>query len=224
MPKRELKEIEHAALTNHRIVKRADQPYPDVAFRLTTAELPDLIHVSAAPAHKAIVPPVTLLQAYGSLSLTHDPGYKIPYEKLLEQLSQSHPNNLIVLSAVGQKLAASQSPEAKSEAVRQLSRAIQLGSSSPNDYLLLGDLLTRADRVSEGIEVLKKGASMFPSVKEFYQPLADHLMKIGKYSDAANSIQRGLELFPGDTALYALLNKAQQVLLPAAPNGSPPVP
>ena len=75
MPKRDVKEVEHAALTNHRIVRRTDEPYPEEAFRLTTPSLPDLIHVSAIPGRDpATVPPLTLLQAYQHSVLKQSPG------------------------------------------------------------------------------------------------------------------------------------------------------
>src|SRR5207244_4454741 len=47
MPKRNLKVISHSALTNHRIVAAADEPFPDAAFHMTTPALPDLVHLNA---------------------------------------------------------------------------------------------------------------------------------------------------------------------------------
>jgi hypothetical protein len=43
MPKQNLTLISHSVLTNHRIVAREDEPYPEAAFRETTPALPDLV-------------------------------------------------------------------------------------------------------------------------------------------------------------------------------------
>ena len=49
MPKRDIQVISHSSATNHRILARPDEPFPDVAFHQTTASLPDLIHINPAP-------------------------------------------------------------------------------------------------------------------------------------------------------------------------------
>ena len=215
MPKRAVKEVQHAALTNHRIIRRSDEPYPEEAFGLTTASLPDLIHVSAIPGRDpAAVPALTLLQAYQILSSSNHREYEGAYVKLLNKLAQPEPNNAIVLAALAQKAMAVETPEARSKAIGYLSRAIQLGAPSPNVYLMLGHVLARSGRTPEAIDILKKGSALFPYMTEFYQSMAVDQMSIGKYSDAVQSIKKGLEIFPGDTALKNLLKKSQRVLLP----------
>ena len=211
MPKRDLREIEHAALTNHRIVRLKDGPYPEEAFRLTTPATPNLIHVSAIPSRDAAtVPPLTLLQAYRTLSLNNYQEYEEPYARLLNQLAQSEPDSPVVLAALAQKLMASQTPQTRSDAIRYLSRAIQFGSTSPNDYLLLADLLARSNRTSEGIDILKKGILLAPYISEFYRSMADRFISMGLYSDAFDTLKKGIKLFPGDTALNILLKKAER--------------
>ena len=215
MPKRDLQEIAHAALTNHRIVRRADEPYPEEAFRLTTAALPDLIHVSAIPGRdRAAVPPLTLLQAYRTLSLKKYEEFEGSYAALLDRLAESEPDNSVVLAALAQRAAASQTPR-RPEAIRFLSRAIQLGSTHPNDYLLLGDLLARSDRIAEGLAVLEKGMLLAPYAKEFFQSKAQGFIAMGKNSDAVDTIKKGLELFPGDPTLNLLLKKSEQAPVPS---------
>src|SRR5262249_20014 len=212
MPKRDLREIQHAALTNHRIVRQQDEPYPEEAFRLTTPTLPNLIHVSAILGREAeSVPPLTLLQAYRTLSSSHR-EFEEPYEKLLSQLSESEPDDPLVLAALAQRVTSStssQTPQARSDAIRYLSRAIQLGSTEPNDFLLLDDLLARSGRVSEGVAVLTKGILLTPYVKELYQSMATRLISMGKHTEALDTIKKGLEFFPGDTRLNTLLREAK---------------
>jgi len=216
MPKRDLQEIAHAALTNHRIVRRADEPYPEEAFRLTTPALPELIHVSAIPGRdRAAVPPLTLLQAYRTLCLNKYEEFEGPYARLLDRLAESEPDNSVVLAALAQRAAASQTPQTRSEAIRYLSRAIQLGSTHPNDYLLLADLLVRSGRVAEGLAVLEKGMLLAPYAKEFFQSKAQCFIAMGRNSDAVDTIKKGLALFPGDATLNLLLKKPEQALVPS---------
>jgi tetratricopeptide (TPR) repeat protein len=213
MPKRSLQEIQHAALTNHRIVRNPKEPYPEEAFRLTTPLLPNLIHVSAIPSRAAAtVPPLTLLQAYRTLSLTSHPEFEDPYARLLNQLAQSQSDNPIVLAGLAQKLSASQTQQTRSDAIRHLSRAIQLGSTSPNDYLLLADLLARSNQTSNAIEILKRGISLAPYVSELYQSLAHHYIALGEHANALDTTKKALQLFPGDTTLNALRKKAERAL------------
>jgi len=72
MPKRDVKEISHSMLTNHRIIRESGEPYPASAFHMTTPALPDLVHLSAIPGRKGVpLPSITLLQAYGQLVGAH---------------------------------------------------------------------------------------------------------------------------------------------------------
>src|SRR5207245_3035053 len=68
MVKRDLSTFSHSALTNHRIVRRPGQPYPENAYHLTTAELPDLVWVNRPERSAQPLPAITLLAAYDSLA------------------------------------------------------------------------------------------------------------------------------------------------------------
>jgi len=205
MPKRELMEIQHAALTNHRIVRRSDEPYPEEAFRLTTAVLPNLVHVSAVPRSEAvIVPPLTLLRAYRALLSSDHGEFDEVYAQTLNELSHSDPDNPVVLSALAQRAASSPDSHVRLDAIRYLSRAIELGSTEPNDFLLLDDLLARSGRLSESVAVLTKGMRLAPYVKEFYQSMASRLFSMERPAEALDTIKKGLEFFPGDPRLDIL--------------------
>ena len=49
MPKRDIQVISHSIATNHRIVARPDEAFPDITFHQTTTALPDLINLDPAP-------------------------------------------------------------------------------------------------------------------------------------------------------------------------------
>ena len=93
MPKRDVKEISHSVLTNHRIIRESGEPYPAEAFNMTTLKLPDLVHLDAIPGQKdTSLPSITLLQAYGQLVSAH-PEYRERYLTLAEKLRTSAPED-----------------------------------------------------------------------------------------------------------------------------------
>ncbi len=49
MPKRDVQEISHSVLTNHRIVATPDEPFPESAFQMTTDATPGVVHLNAPP-------------------------------------------------------------------------------------------------------------------------------------------------------------------------------
>ena len=129
MPKREVKEISHSMLTNHRIIRDSGEFYPDRAFHMTTPALPDLIHVSAIPGQKDVpLPSITLLQAYGQLIGGH-PEYRERYFGLAEKLRRSAPDDISVLEALAYGALQKKQNQGTSEAIEYLNRAINRGST-----------------------------------------------------------------------------------------------
>lgn len=207
MPKQKLKVISHSALTNHRIIAYQEELFPEAAFHLT-GDLPDLIHFDAVPGEpKPQVPPLTLLQAYSQLMASH-PVYRARYNKLLDQLAQAEPENVLVLSAGARKKLETGTPAAASEALHDLGRAVELGSTAPSDYELLADLLARTGRDSEAIDVLQRGLALAPFSSRLYKALALRYIKLRRFPDALEVMRKELELFPEDSFMRMLLEKA----------------
>ncbi|MCU1340373.1 MAG: hypothetical protein JWO19_5954, partial [Bryobacterales bacterium] len=104
MQKRDVREISHSSITNHRILARPDEPFPDIAFQQTTQALPDLIHLNPAPGKKDTAPPaLVLLQAYGELVEKH-PEYLTRYYAVLDQLERTDPGDPLVQGALGNRV------------------------------------------------------------------------------------------------------------------------
>ncbi|PYX40358.1 MAG: hypothetical protein DMG81_06495, partial [Acidobacteria bacterium] len=98
MPKRDVNVISHSVLTNHRIVAEAEEPFPDIAFHLTTPQLPDLVNLTADNATSESLSPLVRLQAYAQVVLAHS-EYRPRYWLLADQLKSTHPENVDVLEA-----------------------------------------------------------------------------------------------------------------------------
>src|SRR4029077_11306790 len=133
MPKRDVKEISHSMLTNHRIIRESGEPFPDRAFHMTTPALPDLVHLSAIPGEQDLpLPSITLLQAYSQLISAH-PEYRERYFALAEKLRSSAPDDISVLEALAYGALRNRNNEGMAGAIGSLNRAINRGPTSLAD-------------------------------------------------------------------------------------------
>ena len=209
MPKEKLDVIAHSALTNHRIIVREGEPYPEIAFQQTTPALPDLVHVNAIPGQERLpVSRVTLLKAYGDLMVAH-PVYRDRYRAVLDELAPGEPNDHFVLAALAREEAKKGTSEAISAAIRNLSRALDLGSTSPADFEGLADLLSGAGRIPEAIAVLKRGIEVQPYSSRLYKTLAVCEISLHQYPEALDAMKKELELFPEDSFMRMLVKKSE---------------
>src|SRR6267143_2241134 len=156
MPKRDVTVISHSVLTNHRIVAEAEEPFPDVAFHMTTSPLPDLVHLSADPAKQDVPSPLTLLKAYGQVMLSH-PQYRTRYWAVARQLKDAQPEDVNVLEALANESVQKKTAEAASLAIQYLQKAILHNPTNPADFEELAELLIAANRQSEAVEVVRQG-------------------------------------------------------------------
>jgi hypothetical protein len=210
MPKRDVKEISHAVLTNHRIVRESGEPYPDVTFNMTTPKLPDLVHLNAIPGQKdPSLPPSTLVQAYRQLMSFH-PEYRERYLTVAEQLRTSSPNDIFVLEALAYNALAKRSSQAAADAIDYLTRAISQGSTSPADFEQCGSLLIHAGRLREAEDVLQQGIKMIPHDGELYRLLGICYLSQNKSVEAVDVLARASEMFPENTAIRALLTDSRK--------------
>jgi hypothetical protein len=207
MPKRDVTVISHSVLTNHRIVAEAEEPFPDVAFHMTAAQLPDLVHLSADPAKKdAPVPPLTLLQAYGQAMLTH-PEYRIRYWSIAEQLKTTQPDNVYVLEALADEAVQRKNAEGSELSIRYLEKAVAQGATNPADFEELAALLVADNRQSEAVEILRQGMQLDPYDAELYRQIAKIYFRLNKMQEACEVAVMGAQRFPQDDAMRRLMDR-----------------
>ena len=206
MPKQSLARISHSALTDHRIIARAGEPYPEAAFHATTPELPDLVHLNATPSAKDAVPPLTLLQAYGSLVDSH-PEYRAHYLAVLGQLALTQPEHPLVLSGLAWKSLRDGTTGGQTAAIAYLTNAIEHGSVAAADFETLVDLLTRAGRTSEALAMAQRGIDLNPYDQRLYKSLALLNITARQYSDALAAMEKELDLFPEDDFMRGLVKQ-----------------
>jgi hypothetical protein len=209
MPKRDVREISHSMLTNHRIIRETGEPYPDRAFRMTTPGLPDLVHLNAIPGQKEVpLPSITLLQAYGQLIGAH-PEYRERYIALVEKLRRSAPDDIAVLEAFAYRALQNKNKEGTAEAIEYLNHAINRGSMSPADFEQCGSLLITAGRQAEAVDLLQRGIKMITHDGELYRLLGSAYLSQNKIREASDVLTHANQLFPENIAIRALLKESQ---------------
>ena len=209
MPKRDVKEISHSMLTNHRIIRESGEPFPDRAFHMTTPALPDLVHLSAIPGQKDVpLPSITLLQAYGQLISAH-PEYRERYFALAEKLRRSAPEDISVLEALAYSAIQNKSNEGTAEAIEYLNRAIDAGSTSPADFEQCGSLLMSAGRQPAAADLLRRGIEIIPHDGELYRLLGASYLSQNKIREASEVLKHASEIFPENLAIRALLRESK---------------
>jgi hypothetical protein len=209
MPKRDVQVIAHAVLTNHRIVAQAEEPYPDAAFHMTTAQMPDLVHLSAIPGKpEEPVSPVVLLHAYSQL-MTPNPGYRGRYFALAKKLEATHSDNVDVLEALAALSIEQTNDQA---AIRYLTSAVEHGATSPSSYEQLSTLLVQQRRYQEAVDVLERGIKQMPYDAMLYRLLASSYFSLHKNSEAITLLQQAVEVFPQDAVLRKLLQDSEEVV------------
>jgi len=212
MPKRDVHVISHSSLTNHRILKQVDEPFPDAAFHQATQALPDLIHLNPIPGHKDTPPPpLTLLQAYGEL-MEKKPEYLGRYLALLGQLERMEPGSALVQAALGRRdlrLGKFQ------EAVVHLQSALRIGPPQTAAYADLAESLVRLDRAEEAMPWLEKAIELDPFNSTLQRTRVLRLIEVKRYADARAAMQHYHERFPEDSFMRQMLARADQITVPA---------
>ena len=208
MQKRDVRDISHSSITNHRILTRPDEPFPDIAFQQTTPALPDLIHLNPAPGKKGTPPPaLVLLQAYGELVEKH-PEYLTRYYTVLDELKRLGSNDPLVQGALGNRHLHAGKYQ---EAVEQLQRAIKEGPAKTILYTDLADALVKLDRASEAVQVLKQAADRDPFNAELRKRLIVQLIQVKDYVNARAQMEDYVQRFPADSFMRQLLARVQSM-------------
>ena len=205
MPKRDVREISHSSITNHRILSRPDEAFPEAAFQQTTPALPDLIHLNPVPGEKDWPSPLMLLQAYGELAEQH-PEYLKRYFEVLDQLERVDPGNALVLAATGTRDLQAGKYE---EAATHLRRALETGPPKTVLYTELADALVKLDRSAEAAVVLRKAIGLDPFNSALQRTLIVRLIELKEYASARTALESYVERFPEDSFMRQMLARAQ---------------
>ena len=205
MPKRDVQTISHSTATNHQILARRDEGFPDSAFQQTTAALPDLIHLNPLPEVQDEVSPLTLLQAYGELA-ANKPQYVGPYLQVLAKLEATQSDKAIVQAALGRRdLRSGKLPEAATH----LRHAIEIGPAQATVYGDLAEVVTRLGQPEEGALLLQKATALDPFNPVLQKALVVSYINRKQYPSALAAMERYMDVFPQDAYMRKMLNLAR---------------
>ncbi len=201
MPERAIPQTAHSSLTNHRIIARPGEPWPDEAYTQAMPAFPDLIHVNRVPGRQDEIPGPSLLEAYREIA-ERRPDYQNSYAKLLDDLDQRAPEDATVQLAVGRKhLLAGDA----SGAVQHLERSVQLDASRAAAYGYLAQALGDVGRTEDAIVASQKAVALDPYEPFLQKVLIDELITARQYDKALSAMESYVESFPEDEKMRQML-------------------
>ena len=213
MPKRDIQTISHASATNHRILARPDEPFPDAAFHQTTS-LPDLIHLNPAPGRADVAPPLlTQLAAYGELA-ENKSQFTEAYFKVLTQLEQTEPDEPLVQAALGRRDLKKGDYQAASEHLR---RSLEHDANTATTYSDLAEALAHLGDTEQPIPLLEKSIALDPFNPQNRKRLIVQLIQAKQYAKAQAALEDYTSVFPQDDVMRQTLARARAIS-PAAMN------
>jgi Flp pilus assembly protein TadD len=206
MPQREATETAHTSLTNHRILIRPGEPWPEEAFQLTSASLSDLVHLNRVSGESDEVPQLALLEAYREVS-ERKPEYAASYQRVLSELEQTDPDHAEVQQGVGKRDLDNGDLQ---QAVIHLRRAIQLDPDLGLTQAYLSEALAQLNQLNEAIDASEKAVSLDQYNPLFRKALIDRLIAAKRYDKAIAAMELYLDLFPEDSFMRKMLDLAKQ--------------
>ena len=213
MPQRDIRIISHTTATNHRIVARADEPFPDETFAQTTTAMPDLIELNAAGERgaKAAAPAaLTRLQAYGELR-TSKPQlastFTADWLKILGELDTNDSENPLVQAALGHRDLENHQP---AEAIAHLQHALRLDPLQTTAYVDLSEAQDQSGQAEEAIASAKRAVELDPFVAALQKTLVFRLINGKHYDEAEAAMEKYLANFPEDDFMRKMLAMAKQ--------------
>jgi hypothetical protein len=200
MQKREIQQISHSALTNHRIPARAGEPTPSIP----QTETDGLVVVNLPPGRSAELSKLMLLRAYAELS-PKNAEYGQRYSDLLDELSKTQPTDVFVQGALGHRAFAEGRYD---EAVTHLKLALPLENGGVN--LELGQALAKLGKSDESIEYLKKGVAIDPYNAVIQKTLILQYINAKAYAAARMLMEQYVDSFPEDSFMRNMLTRVSR--------------
>jgi hypothetical protein len=205
MPRRGSDKIPHAMVSDHRIVRRRDEPFPEEAYRQTTSDLPDLVWLNR-PTDGNLQPLAEEMraEAYGLLMRDYT-QFRVPFLRTIMDLLDNKKATLSpsLTEFVAREAAKGESDPPQNElAISLMRRAISQNVSGPSPYLDLAAWLKRDGKLAEAVDVLRNALSRFPFDRGMSRSLIDAYGQAGEAEQRTHAIESHLKLFPEDTSRF----------------------
>jgi predicted CXXCH cytochrome family protein len=209
MPRRDIRVISHSTATNHRIIARPGEAFPDEAFIQATAAMPDMIELNPEGERgaKAAIPTALMrLQAYAILQLGK-PQFAASWRQSLTELETADQENAIVQAALGHRdLEDHKLPEA----IDHLQHSLRLDPVQSVVYLDLSEVEDQGGQVEEAIAAARKAVELDPFAQGPQKALITRLIAGKHYDEAEAAMEKYLDNFPEDDFMRKMLAIAKQ--------------
>ncbi len=149
-----------------------------------------------------------MLRAYGEV-MDKRPEYQERYLALLDQLATASPDDPLVQAALGRKAMREPGAEANARAIAHFLKAIDRGFEGYTAREDLAEVLSRAGKLEEAVDVLKKATELEPYTPSLHKSLALRYINLKNYPMAKAVMQRYIELFPEDSFMRNLLRQVE---------------
>jgi hypothetical protein len=199
MPKRDVTQISHSALTNHRIPAREQGPLAEPPAEETDG----LIVVNRRPDQAPQLAAIVRLQAYRDLAY-RNPQYQQRYFTLLDDIARMEPEDPLLHAALGHRFWAEGDAQ---KALAHLKKALAL--NDPTLFLDLGNIFSKLGQDEEAIAYLKKGVDLNPYDSTLQKTLILKYIQSKRYSEARSSLDQYVASFPEDSFMRGLLAQAR---------------
>lgn len=194
MPTKATGESAHSALTNHRILARPEEPWPDAAFQPSLPSLTDLVHLNQVPGDNDPPSPATRLAAYAEI-MQRRSDYESTYLKLLAEMEQSNPQDATVQQSLGLRDILKHSPET---AVDHLQQSIALDPKNAQTYAYLSEAFRRLARLPDATAAIQTAAALAPYNQPIQRTLVSALVAQKRFKEAETAAQNYILTFPED--------------------------
>lgn len=201
MPAKTSTESAHTALTNHRILARPGEPWPDEAFQGSQPPFTELVHLDRVAGNNDPPPATTLLAAYAEV-MQRRPEYEAAYLKLLAEVERGDPQDAGVQRSLGLRDLLKRSPET---AIEHLRRSIALEPKNAQTYAYLSEGYRRLARPEDATGAIQTAFQLAPYNQPIQRTLVSSLLAQKRFKDAYVAAQHYIQTFPEDRMMPKVL-------------------
>lgn len=209
MPKRSVSTVSHAALTDHRILRKPDE-VPEAAAGSSPSPGTGLIHDSLPPGATSDTADLrTLALAYAQVAWQFPP-YRAEGLRLLERAAREYPDDVDVQSTFGAVLVqAHPGGQALEPAAQALERAVALNSKSAAVRTELAGIEVREGEMNQAVRLLEEAIRLEPYYAPAYLSLASAHFLLNDREAGIKTLEDLLKFQPGNTIARSQLERAR---------------
>jgi Flp pilus assembly protein TadD len=206
MPQRDVQHLSHTSLTNHRILARQTEPWPETTSQETMQSLPGLLHLNRVPGRNEDLSLLGQLEALRQIS-ERKPEYRESYLTLLDKAGRTNPDDASAQMQLGRRDMEVGQPQ---NAIEHFDRSLELDPQQPMTLGYLSNALAQRGQIAEAIAASEKAVEQDPYSPLLQKELIERLIAGKEYPKAQAAMERYVKDFPEDDFMRKMLSIAKQ--------------